>query len=35
MRPLENLNYLDFTTLVPGPFSTMMLWDMRAEVLRV
>ena len=35
MRPLENLKILDFTTLVPGPFATMMLADMGAEVLRV
>jgi len=35
MRALENLKILDFTTLVPGPFATMMLADMGAEVLRV
>ena len=35
MRALENLKILDFTTLVPGPFATMMLADMGAEVLRI
>jgi len=35
MRTLENLKILDFTTLVPGPFATMMLADMGADVLRV
>ncbi len=35
MRPLSSLNILDFTTLLPGPFATMMLADMGANVLRV
>jgi len=35
MRALENLKILDFTTLVPGPFATMMLADMGADVLRI
>ena len=35
MRPLASLKILDFTTLLPGPFATMMLADMGAEVLRV
>lgn len=35
MRPLATLNILDFTTLLPGPFATMMLADMGANVLRV
>ena len=35
MRALENLRILDFTTLVPGPFATMILADMGAEVLRI
>ena len=35
MRALANLKILDFTTLVPGPFATMMLADMGAEVLRI
>ncbi len=33
--PLEDLKILDFTTLLPGPFGTMMLADLGAEVLRV
>ena len=33
--PLANLKILDFTTLLPGPYGTMMLADMGAEVLRV
>ena len=33
--PLNNLKVLDFTTLLPGPYATMMLADMGAEVLRV
>ena len=33
--PLENLNILDFSTLLPGPCATMMLADMGANVLRV
>ncbi|MDR1136662.1 MAG: CoA transferase [Clostridiales Family XIII bacterium] len=32
---LEGLKILDFTTLLPGPFATMNLADMGAEVLRV
>ena len=35
MRPLSSLNILDFTTLLPGPFATMLLADMGANVLRV
>ena len=35
MRALQNLKILDFTTLVPGPFATMMLADMGADVLRI
>ncbi|MEI2612749.1 MAG: CaiB/BaiF CoA-transferase family protein [Candidatus Promineifilaceae bacterium] len=35
MRPLASLNILDFTTLLPGPFATMMLADMGADVLRI
>ena len=30
-----NLKILDFTTLLPGPFATMMLADMGADVVRV
>lgn len=33
--PLASLKILDFTTLLPGPFATMMLADMGADVLRV
>ncbi len=33
--PLSSLKILDFTTLLPGPYATMMLADMGADVLRV
>lgn len=33
--PLSHLKVLDFSTLLPGPYATMMLADMGAEVLRV
>ena len=33
--PLANLKILDFSTLLPGPYATMMLADMGAEVLRI
>lgn len=33
--PLKSLKILDFSTLLPGPFATMMLSDMGANVLRV
>jgi len=32
---LSSLKILDFSTLLPGPFGTMMLADMGADVLRV
>jgi crotonobetainyl-CoA:carnitine CoA-transferase CaiB-like acyl-CoA transferase len=32
---LASLRVLDFTTLLPGPFATMMLADLGADVLRV
>lgn len=35
MRILKGLKILDFSTLLPGPFASMMLADMGAEVLRV
>lgn len=34
-RPLSHLKVLDFSTLLPGPYATLMLADMGAEVLRV
>ncbi|OGP51039.1 MAG: carnitine dehydratase [Deltaproteobacteria bacterium RBG_13_43_22] len=33
--PLQGLKILDFTTLLPGPYATMMLSDLGAEVLRI
>ncbi len=33
--PLQGLKILDFTTLLPGPFATLVLADLGAEVLRV
>lgn len=33
--PLKSLKVLDFSTLLPGPYATMMLADMGADVLRV
>lgn len=33
--PLTSLKILDFSTLLPGPFSTMLLADLGADVLRV
>ncbi|PQA50195.1 CaiB/BaiF CoA transferase family protein [Amnimonas aquatica] len=33
--PLAGLKVLDFSTLLPGPFATMMLADLGADVLRV
>ncbi|SDX71866.1 CaiB/BaiF CoA transferase family protein [Marinobacter mobilis] len=33
--PLQSLKVLDFSTLLPGPYATMMLADMGADVLRV
>ena len=35
MAPLASLKILDFSTLLPGPFATMMLADMGADVVRV
>lgn len=32
---LEGLNILDFTTLLPGPYATMCMADMGADVLRI
>lgn len=33
--PLASLKVLDFSTLLPGPFGTMILADLGAEVLRI
>jgi crotonobetainyl-CoA:carnitine CoA-transferase CaiB-like acyl-CoA transferase len=33
--PLQGIKILDFTTLLPGPYATLMLADMGAQVLRV
>ncbi|MEK7373463.1 MAG: CaiB/BaiF CoA-transferase family protein [Thermodesulfobacteriota bacterium] len=33
--PLKGLKILDFTTLLPGPYATMTLADLGAEVLRI
>lgn len=33
--PLKGLRVLDFSTLLPGPYATMLLADMGAEVLRI
>ena len=33
--PLTSLKVLDFSTLLPGPYASMMLADMGAEILRV
>ena len=35
MKALSNLKVLDFTTLLPGPYATMMLADLGAEVVKV
>lgn len=35
MGILSGLKILDFTTLLPGPFATMMLADMGADVLKI
>ncbi|HIO61038.1 MAG TPA: CoA transferase [Deltaproteobacteria bacterium] len=33
--PLSSLKILDFSTLLPGPFASMLLADLGAEVLRI
>lgn len=35
MGALDDLKILDFTTLLPGPFATMTLADLGAEVLKI
>jgi alpha-methylacyl-CoA racemase len=34
-QPLQGLRVLDFSSLLPGPYASMMLADMGAEILRV
>jgi len=34
-KPLNSMKVLDFSTLLPGPFATMMLADLGAEVLTI
>lgn len=34
-KPLRELKILDFSTLLPGPYATMLLSDMGADVLRI
>ena len=33
--PLTSLKILDFSTLLPGPYASMMLADLGAEILRI
>ena len=33
--PLKSLKVIDFSTLLPGPYATLMMADMGAEVLRI
>lgn len=35
MNCLEDLKILDFSTLLPGPFASLQLADMGAEVLKI
>ncbi len=35
MRPLEGVFVLDFSTLLPGPMSTLLLAEAGAEVVKV
>ena len=35
MGSLDGLKVLDFSTLLPGPYATLMLADMGADVLKV
>ena len=35
MRPLEDICILDFSTLLPGPFATLMLADAGANVIKI
>ena len=33
--PLSGMKILDFTYLLPGPFGTMMLADLGADIIKV
>ena len=35
MGALKDLKILDFSTLLPGPYASLMLADMGAEVLKI
>jgi len=35
MKPLENIRVIDLSTLLPGPFATLILAEAGAEVIKV